>query len=330
MRIAIIAPLLETVPPRQYGGMERVVHWLVEELVRLGHALTLYAARGSKISAPLVECWHGYFAKHDIVHIHHPAFLFHPILLEAIRNVPIVWTDQNESLGKLDIGLTALFNSRKSTVPDANWLATIHHGLNVHPLTQTVTPHSYLAFLGCIPPEKGIIAAVAAKIDPTNQEFYEVKPLFAISNVDLVGEVCDGKKGAFLSEAYALIFPFAGWSPWALVAYKSGSVLEIEDRLTGYVVETEKQAVEALRKAANLNRKRIRQRFEKRFTSVTMASKYVDVYDKVIEQADRRKHAEKVEAIKFSRPKMFRFPQIHFLERVPSPLTPELSSPVAR
>jgi len=120
MRIAIVAPLFEAVPPCQYGGTERVIYFIVEELVRLGHTVTLYATRGSKTSGQLIECWNGTFrehgigtgaedtrdaytaqlklamsgiATHDIVHIHHGTYPYHPTVLESIQTVPIVWTD---------------------------------------------------------------------------------------------------------------------------------------------------------------------------------------------------------------------------------------------
>jgi glycosyltransferase involved in cell wall biosynthesis len=350
MRIAIVAPLFELVPPRQYGGTERVVYFIVEELVRLGHTVTLYAVRGSKTSGQLIECWHqtlreegvgtgveetrGYYtaqlklalsgiATHDIVHIHHGTYAYHPAVLEAIRTVPIVWTDHNavhndgkpaifKSLAKLGIGTTALSDSHKNTVPDANWLATIHHGLPVNLLTPARVTPSYLGFLGRIAPEKGVTTAVriaeaagfelkvAAKIDKADQAYYEeeVEALFETSNVDFIGEISEKEKGPFLSGAIALIFPICWLEPFGLVmiealacgcpviAFRQGSVPEIvEDGLTGFVVDTEEEAIGALQYVGTLDRKRIRQRFEERFTSTIMAKKYVDVYELAIKQA---------------------------------------------
>ena len=118
MRVALIALLFETVPPKAYGGTERVVHWLVEELTRLGHEVTLYAAGGSKTSARLVKCCHASFREldikdftdtstdhyiaqlqlaisgiyeHDIVHVHHGTYPFQLTVLEANeQKMPIV------------------------------------------------------------------------------------------------------------------------------------------------------------------------------------------------------------------------------------------------
>lgn len=360
MRIAIVAPLFECVPPCQYGGTERVVYFIVEEMVRLGHTVTLYATRGSKTSGELIECWNGTFrehgigddaedtrdpytaqlklamsgiATHDIVHIHHNTYSYHPTVLESIKTIPVVWTDHNivhtddkprifKSLARLDIGLTALSESHKSTVPDANWLATIHHGLPANMLTPMRVDPTYLAFLGRIAPEKGIMTAVrisgaagfqlkvAAKLDKVNQSFYEkeVKPLFATSNVDFIGEISEGEKSPFLSAAIALIFPISWLEPFGLVmieamacgcpviAFRVGSVSEIvENGVTGFVVDTEEEAVEALRHTRKLDRTRIRQRFEERFTSTIMAKKYVDVYERAIKQANAIQEAKELE-----------------------------------
>jgi glycosyltransferase involved in cell wall biosynthesis len=359
MRIALVAPLFEHVPPRNYGGTERVVYFIVEELIRLGHQVTLYATRGSETSAELIECSPStlrelgigtsaedcndpYTAQlklafsgtheHDIVHVHHGTYPFHIAALAANKNIPVVWTDHNavhndgkpalfNSLAKYGIGLTALSDSHRRTVPGANWLDTVHHGLPAQMLTPSGKTPTYLAFLGRISPEKGITTAVriseaggfelkvAAKVDQVNLEFYEneVKPLFEQSNVDFIGEISEKQKGPFLSEAIALIFPISWQEPFGLVmieamacgcpviAFRMGSVAEIiEDGVTGFVVDTEEEAIEALKEIEKLDRKRIRQRFEERFTSTTMAKKYVDIYERVIQQANVMKEAKEL------------------------------------
>ena len=359
MRIAIIAPLFEHVPPRKYGGTERVVYFMVEELVRLGHTVTLYATRGSRTSARLVECSpttlrelgigsdDGGFIdpytmqlqsafsgihEHDVVHIHHGICPFHLTVLESMRTIPTVWTDHNavhndgkpttiNSLAKLGIGLTALSDSHRYTVPNANWLDTIHHGLPVNLLTPMEVTPTYLAFLGRISPEKGITTAVriseaggfelkvAAKVDDSNLDFYEdeVKPLFAQSNVDFIGEISEDEKSPVLSGAIALVFPICWEEPFGLVmieamacgcpviAFRRGSVPEIiEDGMTGFIVDTERQAIEALKHVQKLDRRLIRQRFEERFSATIMAQKYVDVYQRVIDNASIMQDVEQM------------------------------------
>jgi glycosyltransferase involved in cell wall biosynthesis len=216
-------------------------------------------------------------------------------------------------MAKYGIGLTALSDSHKSTVPGANWLATVYHGLPANMLTPSRVAPTYLAFLGRISPEKGVTTAlriseaggfklkVAAKVDQVNLDFYEeeVKPLFERSNVDFIGEITDKEKGPFLSGAIALLFPISWREPFGLVmieamacgcpviAFRMGSVAEIiEDGVTGFVVDTEEEAIEALQKVGSIDRKLVRQRFEERFTSTTMVKKYLDVYERVIQQAN--------------------------------------------
>lgn len=345
-----------------------MVHFIAEELVRLGHCVTLYATAGSQTSAKLIECSPGnlrelgirdgsqecvdtytsqlrlalsgaHEPKHDIVHVHQGTYPFQLAVLEAAALAaatddndgavppppPVVWTDHNavhnddkpalfRSMEKFGIGLTALSDSHRNTVPDANWLETVHHGLPANVLTPSPNagPPTHLAFLGRISPEKGITTAVriaeaggfelkvAAKVDQVNRDFYEkeVKPLFEASEVDFIGEITELEKGPFLSTAIALIFPINWKEPFGLVmieamacgcpvvAFRVGSVEEIiEDGVTGFVVDTEEEAVEALKQIGELDRGRIRQRFEERFTSTTMALKYVEIYERVVQQA---------------------------------------------
>lgn len=347
MRIAIVAPLFEHIPPARYGGTERMIYYLVEELVALGHVVTLYATNGSKTSAYLFPCYSGTLrehgigprpeeteriytaqvklacserASHDIVHVHHGTYPYHPALLATIRNVPIVWTDHNavhndgkpeifKQIAKLGIKVTALSRSHRNTVPDAPWLATIFHGLPINLLTASFPEPSYLAFLGRVSREKGICTAVwiadraglklrvAAKVDAVDASYYEneVKPLFRQFNVSFVGEITEKEKGPFLSAAIALIFPISWEEPFGLVmieamacgcpviAFNRGSVPEIiEDGVTGFIIESKEEACEVLKKIPNLDRKRIRKRFEERFVSTIMAGKYVEAYKSVI------------------------------------------------
>jgi glycosyltransferase involved in cell wall biosynthesis len=195
MRIAQIAPLFESVPPRLYGGTERVVSWLTEELVRRGHDVTLFAAGDSQTSARLIPgaprglrldargsdplfahlAQLGTVADHldefDVVHCHIdiPA-----LLLGRLANTPCVHTLH----GRLDLpGLETTFaafpraplvsisDSQRTPFAslDLNWRATIHHGLPIDEIpAPTGRGHGgYLAFLGRLSPEKGPEAAMA-------------------------------------------------------------------------------------------------------------------------------------------------------------------------
>lgn len=181
MRIAQVAPLYESVPPARYGGTERVVWWLLEELIRRGHDVTLFASGDSRTSAHLVPTWpqglrlaktgvEDAGALHaaavlraieatpafDLVHAHvdwiGPAF--------AERSpVPLVTTLH----GRLDLPeaavmattfpgapLIAISHSQRSALPRANWAGTIHHGLPLDPLPFSGGRGEYLLFVGRI------------------------------------------------------------------------------------------------------------------------------------------------------------------------------------
>jgi glycosyltransferase involved in cell wall biosynthesis len=185
MRIAQIAPLAESVPPRLYGGTERVIAWLIPELLALGHDVTLFATGDSKTEANLVPVWPRALrlgrprsdpsaaqtalleavarraADFDILHCH--LDWVHMPLLTRLQ-VPFVTTQH----GRLDIPgladiirlfpnapLISISNDQRKPLAAAAWLATIYHGLPTASLRPKHDPEGYLAFLGRISPEKG-------------------------------------------------------------------------------------------------------------------------------------------------------------------------------
>src|ERR1700754_446972 len=196
MRIAQVAPLTEAVPPKLYGGTERVVHWLTEELVALGNDVTLFASGDSKTSAKLDATWpralrldgsvrdpnalHMVMLERvlrkcddeefDFLHFH---LDYYPFSLFARQPTPFLTTlhgrlDLPEHQPVFDtfssIPVISISNAQRRPVPQANWLRTIHHGIPENLLTpQPVTP-SYLAVLGRIAPEKGVDTAVKIAI----------------------------------------------------------------------------------------------------------------------------------------------------------------------
>jgi glycosyltransferase involved in cell wall biosynthesis len=196
MRIAQIAPLTEAVPPRLYGGTERVVHWLTEELVTLGNDVTLFASGDSQTSAKLEATWpkalrldgsvrdanalHMVMLERvlqkcddeefDVLHFH---LDYYPFSLFSRQPTPFLTTLH----GRLDlpehqpvfttfssIPVISISDSQQRPVPQANWLRTIHHGLPEKLLTPRPVTPSYLAVLGRIAPEKGIDRAIKIAI----------------------------------------------------------------------------------------------------------------------------------------------------------------------
>jgi len=192
MRIAQVAPLTEAVPPRLYGGTERVVHWLTEELVALGHDVTLFASGDSRTSARLDATWpkalrldgavrdpnalHMVMLERvrrkcddeefDFLHFH---LDYYPFSLFYRQPTPFLTTLH----GRLDlpehqpvfntfseVPVISISNSQRRPVPQANWVRTIHHGLPENLLTPRPATQNYLAVLGRIAPEKGVDRAI--------------------------------------------------------------------------------------------------------------------------------------------------------------------------
>lgn len=344
MRIAQVAPLTEAVPPKLYGGTERVVSWLTEELVALGHDVTLFASGDSQTSARLEATWpkalrldgavrdpnalHMVMLENvrrkcdddefDFLHFH---LDYYPFSLFYRQPTPFLTTLH----GRLDLPehqpvfntfkapVISISNAQRRPVPQANWLRTVHHGLPEDLLTPQDVKPSYLAVLGRIAPEKGVdraikIAArcgiplkIAAKVDRADQDYYDelIKPMIENNPlIEYIGEISDREKPDFLSGAIGLLVPIDWPEPFGLVmieamacgtpvvAYNRGSVPEIiDDGLTGFVVEDETSAVAAVGRLSGLDRRGIRNVFERRFTARRMALDYLAAYRSLMEMA---------------------------------------------
>ena len=215
MRIAEVAPLIESVPPGGYGGTEAVVSYLTEELVRQGHDVTLFASGDSQTSAELVPCAPRALRldedvidplahqvveleavaaqahRFDVIHWHLDYFHFplsrrlgvpHATTLHGRLDIPDLQPVYTEFS---DMPVVSISNDQRSPLPQANWVATIHHGLPPDVLEPRYEPGEYLAFLGRISPEKradraieiarrtGLDLRIAAKVDDADREYYE-------------------------------------------------------------------------------------------------------------------------------------------------------------
>jgi glycosyltransferase involved in cell wall biosynthesis len=335
MKIAQIAPLVESVPPTLYGGTERVVSWLTEELVAEGHEVTLFASGDSRTAARLVpivpralrlEGIHNSTPYNiimldqvvarqrdfDVMHFH--IDFFHYPLFRNMAHKTLTTLHGRQDLPELPaiyrafphMPLVSISDHQRRPVPPVNWCGTVYHGLPEAMLKEGRGQGGYLAFLGRICADKGILPAieiarragmklkVAAKVDPADQKYFnqDVKPVLDASpHVEFIGEINDSQKQEFLGNAAALLFPISWPEPFGLVmidsmacgtpviAFNSGSVSEImEDGLTGYVVEDIDGAVAALAKLDRLFRPSIRSRFEERFSARAMAREYVKIY----------------------------------------------------
>jgi glycosyltransferase involved in cell wall biosynthesis len=186
MKIAQIAPLMESVPPRFYGGTERIVSYLTEELVRLGHEVTLFASADSITSANLVGCASmalrldsnvrdpiPYYMlmldrvrelaeEFDILHFHIDQFHFPLFRPMANRTVTTLHGRQDLPdlkplyIGFSDMPLVSISNDQGRLIANANVVAAIHHGIPSDSHKPIYNPRGgYVAFLGRISPEKG-------------------------------------------------------------------------------------------------------------------------------------------------------------------------------
>ncbi|UPJ80734.1 glycosyltransferase family 4 protein [Bradyrhizobium sp. 183] len=344
MRIAQLAPLAESVPPKLYGGTERVIAWLVDELVESGHDVTLFASGDSKTKGKLHAVWPRALRlgrkgadpnaacallieaiaerarDFDVIHSH-VDWLPLPVLSRT--GVPFLTTMH----GRLDLpGLPQVIGAfaeapfvsisadQRRPLPEANWIATIQHGLPKDMFRPSYEPGSYLAFLGRLTAEKGPEDAIriaraagmplriAAKIPRAETAYFKNKlePNIDGQAVQLVGEVDDAKKQPFLANAAGLLFPIDWPEPFGLVmieamacgtpviAYRSGSVPElVEDGGTGFIVDGEEQAIRAVKELGRLDRRVVRARFEGRFVASRMAREYDTRYRDLVARGAR-------------------------------------------
>jgi glycosyltransferase involved in cell wall biosynthesis len=341
MRIAQVAPLYEAVPPQAYGATERVIYHLTEELVRRGHHVTLFATADSTTSAELVAlCRRGLWrdanvwdtlthhvreleavaqraARFDIIHFHGD-----PLHFPLARRLPCVHlTTMHGQLLPMDHGplfrefseapLVSISDDQRRSVPEANWQATIHHGLSHDAFPLNETPRDYLLFLGRMLPQKrpdlaieiakraGLPLKIAAKVHPGEMSYFreQIAPLIERNKhfVDYLGEAGGAQRVDLLANARALLFPAQWPEPFGMVmieamacgtptiAFRCGAVPEIiEDGVTGFIVDGIDSAVQALARVDELSRRRCRTAFEAHFTSARMAADYVSVYERLL------------------------------------------------
>src|SRR5436190_3084337 len=349
MRIAQVPPLYESIPPKLYGGTERVVSYLTEELVKQGHEVTLFGTKDSVTSANLYAvceqamrlnpnckdslAGHIYQLQvvmenaneFDIIHFHNDYLHFPLSCQNHYRHITTLH-------GRLDledlkpiyrkfyrIPVVSISNNQRTPLSHINWISTVYHGLPEDMYQPGDGKGNYLAFLGRISPEKrpdraieiskraGIPLKIAAKVDKVDEEYFEekIKPLLDHPLIEFIGEIGDDQKGKFLGNALALLFPIDWPEPFGMVmiealatgtpviAFNHGSVPEIiEHGMTGFVVNTIQQAVEAVDKLYFLNRSHCRDVFECSFTSAVMAGNYVALYEQMCRKEGRIFHLQ--------------------------------------
>ena len=246
LRIAQVSPLYERVPPALYGGTERIVSYLTEELVRRGHQVTLFASGDSSTRATLVapapralrldSTVNDELASHimemaqvfersrdfDVIHAHVGYLAF-----------PFARFTRGASLhtlhGRLDLpSIYPVFRHFRDEP-----LVSISHAQRLPLADYPFSPRGgeYLAFLGRISPEKrpdlaialakrvGLPLKIAAKVDPVDRAYFEreIQPLLGHPLIEFVGEIGEEAKASFLGAALALVFPIDWPEPFGLV-----------------------------------------------------------------------------------------------------------------
>jgi glycosyltransferase involved in cell wall biosynthesis len=336
LRIALVAPPMLPVPPPTYAGTERVVAALGDELVARGHEVTLFASGDSQfpgrlVATPEQSLWStGYqgdvssfinvtlarvwaqIEEFDVVHSHVETLGF---LFARHSPVPVLTTLHGrldvsgipELLAEFtDIPLVAISDSQRRWSPDANWVATIHHGLPLEQMPFSPTSGEYLAFVGRITPEKGVADCIevarsagmklrmAAKVydEHEKEHFAEVvEPAIRDGTVEFLGELGPKERDALYAGAAATLMLGAWPEPFGLVAIESmatgtpviarraGALTEtIDHGETGFLVDDEIEAELAIRFARELDRESVRRRVVDRFSPQRMADEYVAVY----------------------------------------------------
>lgn len=337
MRIAQVVPLQVAVPPRGYGGTERVVHALTEALVQLGHDVTLFASRDSQTSARLVpmvrrainfdpivdatayhvamlEEVYGRAHQFDVIHSHLD-YLTLPYTRRC--STPTVVTlhgdlarPDTSGVYRLyrDANYVSISNSQRSSQPDLNYVATVHNGIDVDSFPFCAEPGRYLAFVGRMSPQKrpdlaieiarrtGIPLKIAAKVDHAEEAYFNehIRPLLDDPSIEWLGQVDEPAKRELMKNALALVLPIAWAEPFGMVFVEAlacgtpvltcpkGSVPELlEDGVTGYISDDVEELVAATQRIHRISRRGCRAYARACFDTEIMASKYVEVYERL-------------------------------------------------
>jgi glycosyltransferase involved in cell wall biosynthesis len=339
VRIALVAPPLLSIPPVRYGGVERIVAVLADALPRRGHDVTLFAPGDSVFAGRLVATvprglWsEGYdpdpsahyrhtvnlvrdrSEEFDVIHSHldHRGFA----LADDAPSTLVATLHGRTDTGPLaralranpEVPVIAVSDSQRSFVPEANWIATIYHGLPLESSPAGDGRGGYLLFVGRLSSDKGVAEAVeaariagrrlviAAKaLAPNEVEVHERIVLPAVSDgiVEFLGEVDRTRRDELFAAAEATIMLSRWPEPFGLVAIeslatgtpvitaRSGALPEIvEHGVDGFVVDDPQAAAEAVARVGGLDRTLIRRRALERFSEDRMIDEYEEIYTRV-------------------------------------------------
>jgi glycosyltransferase involved in cell wall biosynthesis len=336
----MLSPIAWRTPPRHYGPWERFVSLLTEALVEKGVDVTLFATADSKTRAKLHavcergyeehksidpkvwECLHisevferaGVAAEFDIIH---NSFDFLPLTYSGLVGIPVLTTIHGFSSPKI-LPVYRKYNGKVFYVsisdadrsPELDYIATIHHGIDLENFTFRPEGGDYLLFFGRIHNDKGAREAIeiAKRVGRKlviagviqDQEYFEqwVEPHIDGERISYVGSAGPELRDQLLGNAYALLHPINFDEPFGfsvvesmacgtpVIAMNRGSMPElIENGVSGLLVSSVEEAVDAVEKVEKIDRARCRKVVEERFTAENMADQYIKVYEQVLEKA---------------------------------------------
>jgi glycosyltransferase involved in cell wall biosynthesis len=345
LRVAILAPISWRVPPRQYGPWEQFASLLTEGLVRRGVDVTLFATADSVTTAQLVgtaptgysedpalhaKAWEALhisaaFERAGDFDVIHNSFDFLPLTYSGLVDTPVVTTIHGFSSEQI-VPVFEKYNARGYyvAISDADrhehleYVATIHHGIDLGQFDLRHEPSDYLLFFGRIHPDKGTAEAIdvaeRAGLPLTiagiiqDRDYFErfVEPRLDGEQVSYVGAVGPDRRGELLGCARALLhlvnfdepFGFSVVEAMAcgtpVVARRRGSMSEIvNDAENGFLVDTLDEAVSAVHAASALDRAAVRASVETRFDVDRMVDDYLDLYRRVVELHRTRQRARR-------------------------------------
>jgi glycosyltransferase involved in cell wall biosynthesis len=344
LRIGIVASPLVSLPPVGYAGTERVVTTLAHGLNERGHQVTVFTSGDSKLPCEIVpvtptaiwrtgqsgdlnsysamsvlQAWEQ-SSRFDLMHSHVEASGFGmarhcatPVISTMHSRLDVAGTADLIDLVP-DIPLVAISDSQRRWNPDANWVATIHHGLDFADTPFETTSGSYLALVGRLAREKGIVEAievarrtgrrlvVAAKVrEPEERRMFDdvIRPAIDSGVVDWRGEVDTVERDQILAGAYATLMLGAWPEPFGLVGIESmatgtpviarragGCTETILHGDTGFLVDDVDEAVFAVSRISRIDRDRVARYARRRFAADRMVGLYEQLFLRVARSAD--------------------------------------------
>ena len=341
IKVAMLAPISWRVPPRHYGPWEQFVSLLTEGLVRRGVDVTLFATADSLTTANLVgtaptgysedagldaKVWEGLhisavFERADEFDLIHNSFDFLPLTYSALVGTPVVTTIHGFSSERI-VPVYEKYNGHGYyvAISDADrndrldYVATVHHGIDMRAFSVHHEPGGYLLFFGRIHPDKGAAEAIEVAAGAgipliiagiiQDDDYFErlVKPRIDGERVTYIGPVGPEGRNDLLGGARALLhlidfdepFGFSVVEAMAtgtpVVAYARGSMPElIREGENGFLVASIEGAVSAVVASGSVDRGAVRASVERRFDVDRMVDEYIAVYHHVVEEHRTRR-----------------------------------------